>query len=64
MLSRVFELLEEIQQFLGYQGNSLADAFDEPRFRLSVAYLSDVFALLNELNFSLQGRDIKNILRA
>ena len=63
VLSRVFELFEEIHQFLRNQGSPLADAFDKPQFRLSVAYLADVFALLNELNLSLQGRDM-NILRA
>ena len=63
VLSRVLELFEEIQQFLQHQGSQLADMFSVPQFRLSVAYLSDVFALLNELNLSLQGRDV-NILRA
>ena len=57
MLSRAFELFKEIQQFLRYERSPLANAFNEPQFRLCDVGL---FALVNELK---QGRDI-NILRA
>ena len=58
VLFRLFELWDEIQQFLRETGHILAGYFDEPEFIQALAYLADVFTALNELNHSLQGRGI------
>ena len=58
VLSRLFELHDEIQQFLRQAGHKLAGLFDEPEFIRALAYLDDVFAALNELNCSLRVRGI------
>ncbi|XP_068201816.1 protein FAM200C-like [Palaemon carinicauda] len=55
VLTRVFELHEEIMQFLRNQGSEIADHFENREFILSLAYLADVFMHLNELNVSMQG---------
>ncbi|XP_068234114.1 protein FAM200C-like [Palaemon carinicauda] len=55
VLTRVFELQEEIMQFLRNQGSEIADHFENREFILSPAYLADVFMHLNELNVSMQG---------
>ena len=54
VLTRVFELHEEIMQFLRNQGSEIADHFENREFILSLAYLADVFMHLNELNVSSQ----------
>ena len=58
VLSRLFELRDEIQQFLREAGHELAEYFDDPEFVQALAYLADVFTALNELNHSLKGRGI------
>ena len=58
VLSRLFELRDEIQQFLREAGHELAEYFDDPEFVQALAYLADAFTALNELNRSLQGRGI------
>jgi len=58
VLSRLFELRDEIQQFLREAGHELAEYFDDPEFVQALAYLADVFTALNELNRSLQGREL------
>ena len=55
VLTHVFELHEEIMQFLRNQGSEIADHFENREFILSLAYLADVFMHLNELNMSMQG---------
>ena len=52
VLSRLFELRDEIQQFLPEAGHELAEYFDDPEFVQALAYLADVFTALNELNRS------------
>lgn len=57
-MSRVFELRAEIQAFL--EEECMYDAsgkFSDEQFLMKLAYLSDVFGKLNELNLQLQGRD-------
>ena len=34
----------------------LATLFDDNRFQLKIFYLADIFSLLNELSYSLQGK--------
>ncbi|XP_076315873.1 protein FAM200C-like [Tachypleus tridentatus] len=63
VLFRVFELRGEIHQFLRERVQELAIYFKEPSFVQMLAYLTDVFLALNELNLSLQGRGL-NIVTA
>ncbi|CAJ1059684.1 zinc finger BED domain-containing protein 5-like [Xyrichtys novacula] len=58
VLSQVFELREEIQVFLEENGmHDVASKFSDEQFLMKLAYLSDIFGKLNELNLQLQGRD-------
>ncbi|XP_068221363.1 protein FAM200C-like [Palaemon carinicauda] len=64
VLTRVFELHEEIMQFLGNQGSEIADHFENREFILSLAYLADVFMHLNELNvYTRNSNDYDNCQR-
>ncbi|GLV38082.1 hypothetical protein CBL_10049 [Carabus blaptoides fortunei] len=55
MLRRVFEMREEIIQFLTNQRSNLVEEFGKRESILGLAYLADIFSQLNELNISLQG---------
>lgn len=55
MLSRLYELREELQIFLTDKNNELLDQFCESKFQIQFAYLVDFFAELNKLNLQLQG---------
>ncbi|XP_063766181.1 zinc finger BED domain-containing protein 5-like [Eleginops maclovinus] len=55
VLSRVFELREEIRIFLEEEGHDLAVNYSDENFLTKVAYLSDMFQKLNELNLQMQG---------
>ncbi|XP_041844388.1 protein FAM200A-like isoform X1 [Melanotaenia boesemani] len=58
VLSRVFELREEIRVFLEEERMyEVAAKFADERFMMKLAYLSDIFGKLNDLNLQLQGRD-------
>ncbi|KAK7938701.1 hypothetical protein WMY93_002027 [Mugilogobius chulae] len=58
VLSRVFELREQIRIFLEEQHMfELASKFNDEKFVMRLAYLSDLFSKLNELNLHLQGKD-------
>ena len=62
VLSRVAELVTEVAVFLREHGSvELATSFDDNRFQLKVFYLADIFSLLNELSYSLQGKDKSQI---
>ncbi|XP_057706890.1 zinc finger BED domain-containing protein 5 [Corythoichthys intestinalis] len=58
VLSRVFELKEEIRVFLE-QEHKYEDAakFSNDNFLAKLAYLTDIFGKLNELNLQLQGKN-------
>ncbi|XP_060771673.1 zinc finger BED domain-containing protein 5-like [Neoarius graeffei] len=56
VLSRVFELREEIRIFLEEEGHALVLRYNNEQFLLALAYLSDIFQKLNELNLQMQGR--------
>ena len=58
VLSRLFELRDEIKEFLCKVGNEMAEYFETTKFIQNLAYLADVFTALNELNRSLQGQGI------
>ena len=56
MLSRLYELREEVQIFLTNKENKeLLDQFCEPKYKIRFAYLVDFFAQINKLNLQLQG---------
>uniref|UniRef100_A0A8C7WUB4 Zinc finger BED domain-containing protein 5 n=1 Tax=Oryzias sinensis TaxID=183150 RepID=A0A8C7WUB4_9TELE len=54
VLSRVFELQDEIRIFLEEE-NELAHKFNNNKFLMKLLYLSDMFQKLNELNLQMQG---------
>ncbi len=62
VLSHMFELQNEIKTFLWKQQQDLSEHFDSPDFMQALAYLSDVFKMLNELNRSLQGKMINIVI--
>ncbi|XP_046976463.1 SCAN domain-containing protein 3-like [Vanessa cardui] len=56
MLSRLYELREEVQVFLTNKENKeLLDQFCEPEYKVRFAYLVDFFAQINKLNLQMQG---------
>ena len=56
MLSRIFELREEVKLFLvAKQKPDLLLAFGGNEFSTYLAYLADIFEALNQLNKKLQG---------
>ena len=55
-LLRVFELHEPLQRFLLEKNLDFANKFSVEKWVLKLAYLCDIFNLLNELNLSLQGK--------
>uniref|UniRef100_A0A8B9XEI4 Zinc finger MYM-type containing 6 n=1 Tax=Bos mutus grunniens TaxID=30521 RepID=A0A8B9XEI4_BOSMU len=55
ILTRLFELRHEIEIFLNQKHSDLAKYFFDEEWVAKVAYLSDVFSLINGLNLSLQG---------
>ncbi|XP_068240958.1 zinc finger BED domain-containing protein 5-like [Palaemon carinicauda] len=56
VLSRLFELREEVQTFL-YERHDLYNRMHDTQWLTKLAYLSDIFSTLNGLNLSLQGKD-------
>ena len=57
-MSRVFELREQIRMFSEQEHKyDLAETFCDENFLAKLAYLSDIFGKLNELNLQLQGKD-------
>ena len=56
VLSSVFEIREEIRQFLESEGQvDLANLFGDEDFQLKIAYMSDIFSFMNTLNTQMQG---------
>ena len=58
VLARVFELRESIEMFLRERNSDFLQYFEDPNFVISLAYLADIFGILNSLNISLQGRGV------
>ena len=59
-LSHVAEIVNEVAVFLREHGSvELATLFDDDKFQLKVFYLADIFSLLNELSYSLQGENLQ-----
>ena len=70
VLTRVFDLRDELKTFFNKKSKPLFEALfgDKNQFH-KIAYLVDIFAILNELNLSLQGpsatcRDLSEKIRA
>nr|XP_055197810.1 zinc finger MYM-type protein 6 isoform X2 [Nyctereutes procyonoides] len=55
ILTRLFELRHEVEIFLNQKHSDLAKYFLDEEWVAKLAYLSDIFSLINELNSSLQG---------
>ncbi|XP_060768837.1 zinc finger BED domain-containing protein 5-like [Neoarius graeffei] len=54
VLTRVFELRDELKMFFVDHTFHLSDNLHDPEFLSRLAYLSDIFSKLNELNLGLQ----------
>lgn len=64
MLNRLYELKNEVEIFLlSQEKNNLCDQFTNEKIVFSLAYLADLFEMLNVLNMKLQGRNL-NIIQA
>ena len=61
IIQRLFEFREELLMFLGDHNAELASIMADKIWLSKVAHLADIFNKLNELNLSLQGRNL-NIL--
>ncbi|XP_047493411.1 SCAN domain-containing protein 3-like [Penaeus chinensis] len=61
ILARLFELRDEVASFLSEHGSPFATFFENTTWVAQLAYLTDIFSKLNDLNMSLQGKDT-NIL--
>lgn len=57
VLSRLFELRDELRLFLMEHESQLADHLTDPDWLTRLAYLSCIFEKLNGLNMSLQGEN-------
>ncbi len=57
VLNRLFELRKEVHTFLEEQHSPLAEHYTDDQFCAKLAYLSDIFDQLNQLNVSMQGRN-------
>jgi hypothetical protein len=55
VLSRLVELSEEVKQFLRERNSALVEHLLDEEWMAKLAYMADIFSLLNELNISLQG---------
>ncbi|KAE8284595.1 Zinc finger MYM-type protein 6 [Larimichthys crocea] len=56
VLKRLFELRNEVFSFLTEKKSPLTHYYANTKFTAQLAYLCDIFTLLNQLNISLQGR--------
>lgn len=61
-LARVFELWELLQRCLSEKLSPLAAHFSSTEWVVKLAYMCDIFSLLNGLNLSLQGRTTTTVL--
>lgn len=57
MLNHLFELRKEVHTFLEEQRSPLAEHYTDDQFCAKLAYLSDIFDQVNQLNVSMQGRN-------
>ena len=57
VLNHLFELRRQVYMFLQDQRSPLAEHYIDDCFCAKLAYLSDIFDQLNQLNKSMQGRN-------
>jgi hypothetical protein len=57
VLSRVFELRQELYSYLNGERYNNSEMFVDSNFVIKLAYLCDIFEKLNSLNISLQGKE-------
>jgi len=57
VLSRVFELRQELYSYLNGEGYNNSKMFVDSDFVIKLAYLCDIFENFNSLNTSLQGKE-------
>ncbi|XP_064093835.1 protein FAM200B-like [Macrobrachium nipponense] len=57
VLQRLLDLRTETEMFLTEKKHQLAHKFSDSNWLMQVAYLADIFAEINSLNMSIQGRD-------
>ena len=57
ILNRMFELRSEVRIFLSDHGSPHATLFEDTDWLAKLAYLSDIFTKLKELNVCLQGKE-------
>ena len=55
VLARLFELKTEVEIFLMDKKSPHSDYFEKNVWLAKLAYLSDIFSILNDLNLSMQG---------
>ena len=58
ILTRLFELRMEVEIFLREKNNPLSMHLSDVEWVAKLAYLSDIFSYINDLNLSLQGASI------
>ena len=58
VLSRVFKLRVEIEIFLRKHKSLLSNQFSNDKCMNALAYLTDIFSTLNQLNVQMQGKSI------
>jgi len=63
VLKRLYELREEVELFITDKKSDLSHYFQHNKWLARLAYLSDIFSYINELNLKLQGPD-KTIFNA
>jgi len=57
VLKRLYELRKEVQLFLTDKKSELSHYFQNKKWVARLAYLSDIFSYINEMNLKLQGPD-------
>jgi hypothetical protein len=57
VLSRVFELRQELYSYSNGEGYNNSEMFVDSDFVIKLAYLCDIFEKFNSLNISLQGKE-------
>lgn len=60
VVQRVYELRDELLIFLNQHNESMAHFFTGETWVARLAYLADIFKILNSLNLSLQGLDTRS----
>lgn len=60
-MARLYELRNHVHTFLEEANSDLADNYTRDKFIATLAYMADIFTLLNNLNTSFQGKTNKQV---